>query len=117
MKLYKLTDQNGNTNGNTHWEEGMTLSLPPCDNPQLCSSDVFHAYRNINLAFQAQPVETINNFLMILQSSKRIFLIFPMKAILTTEITRHAYLPMDLNIAAHILSYRSGPEARDTIIW
>lgn len=51
MKLYKLTDQNGNTQNNTHWDVGVIHELKPCDNPQLCSGDVIHAYKNVNLAY------------------------------------------------------------------
>ena len=54
-KLYKLTDSNGNTQNNTHWEVGVTRSVTSCDNPQLCTNQVIHAYKNINLAFLLNP--------------------------------------------------------------
>ena len=56
MKLYKLTDQDGQTQGNTQWGEGVTHSLTTCPNPKLCSGDVLHAYTNINLALLLNPV-------------------------------------------------------------
>ncbi len=59
MMLFKLTDQNGYTrrgeSGETQWKEGFTLTVPSCDNPKLCSSDVIHAYTNPNLAFILNP--------------------------------------------------------------
>jgi hypothetical protein len=55
MKLYKLTDREGNTQGNTHWDVGVTHRNTKCDNPHLCSQDVFHAYTNLNLAFLLNP--------------------------------------------------------------
>ena len=56
MKLYKLTDQNGNTRGGTHWDAKVTHSLPHCGNPSLCSGDVLHAYTNPNLALLINPI-------------------------------------------------------------
>ena len=53
--LYKLTDQQGNTQGPTHWDVGTTHKHKKCTNPQLCSKDVFHAYTNINLAYLLNP--------------------------------------------------------------
>jgi hypothetical protein len=53
--LYKLTDQNGNTQNNCHWDVGMTHKNKECKNPKLCSKDVFHAYINKNLAFMLNP--------------------------------------------------------------
>jgi hypothetical protein len=51
MKLYKLTDRNGFTSGNTKWEKGTILQLPHTPHPTLCSKYVIHAYKNPNLAF------------------------------------------------------------------
>ena len=62
MKLYKLTDQKGNTKNNTHWDVGVTHKVPNCKVPMLCSDNVLHAYTNINLAFLLNPVHgDINN--------------------------------------------------------
>jgi hypothetical protein len=55
MKLYKLTDQNQETQGGTKWDVGVTHSHKKCDDPQMCSGNVFHAYRNANLAFLLNP--------------------------------------------------------------
>jgi hypothetical protein len=52
--LYKLTDQNRETRG-TKWGAGVTHRHKICDDPKLCSGDVFHAYRNVNLAFLLNP--------------------------------------------------------------
>jgi hypothetical protein len=49
--LYKLTDKNGKTQNNTQWGPGVTHRKRVCTNPELCSSNVLHAYRNVNLAF------------------------------------------------------------------
>ena len=55
--LYKLTDRNGNTHNFVHWKVGITHSIiNQCNNPRLCSEDVFHAYKNINLAFLLNPL-------------------------------------------------------------
>ena len=62
MKLYKLTDQNGNTQGLTKWAVGITHKHKRCENPQLCSGDIYHAYTNINLAYLLNPEHAnINN--------------------------------------------------------
>src|SRR3989304_6384920 len=61
MKLYKLTDQQGFTQkgliGETKWEEGFTLSLLPTKNPQLCTAQVIHAYKNLNLGLLLNPAQ------------------------------------------------------------
>lgn len=60
MKLYKLTDQDGYTrrreSGETKWMKKFTLTKKPCKDPQLCSSDVIHAYTNANLGFLLNPL-------------------------------------------------------------
>jgi len=60
MVLYKLTNERGVTRsdltGETHWREGQTLTLLPCLDPQLCSCDVIHAYRDPNSALLLNPV-------------------------------------------------------------
>jgi len=50
MLLYKLTNSEGYTRGATYWEVGVTHTLMPCQNPKLCSGDVFHAYTSPLLA-------------------------------------------------------------------
>ena len=61
MKLYKLTDQQGYTQKGlikeTKWEEGFTLSLLPTKNPQLCTAQVIHAYKNLNLGLLLNPAQ------------------------------------------------------------
>lgn len=61
MKLIKLTDHNNKTRGGTQWGENVTHKRTPCDDPQLCSSDVLHAYRDINLALLMNPVHANYN--------------------------------------------------------
>jgi len=56
MKLYKLTDENGFTKNNVKWYEGFTLTLPRKKNPQLCTADLVHAYKNINLGLLLNPI-------------------------------------------------------------
>ena len=55
MKLYKLSDEVYKTRGNTEWVLGKTNSLPECKNPKLCSKDVFHAYRSLNIGLLLNP--------------------------------------------------------------
>ncbi len=64
MKLYKLTESDNTTyNGAMEWEIGKTNFVKECKNPQLCSSDVIHAYENLNLALILNPVHAdISNF-------------------------------------------------------
>ena len=56
MKLYKLTDANGRTLGQMQWGPGVTHGVAPCDNPQLCTPDVLHAYQDADLALLMNPV-------------------------------------------------------------
>ena len=57
MKLYKLTEQDGTThNKSMSWEVGITNHVMEKDNPQMCSGDVIHAYKNKNLAFMLNPI-------------------------------------------------------------
>ena len=57
MKLFKITEQDGTTyNHSTLWGAGVTHSIKPKGNPQLCSSDVLHAYSNLNLAILLNPI-------------------------------------------------------------
>ena len=62
ITLYKLTDQKGNTQNNTHWEIGATQTMHHTENPKLCSPDVLHAYTNISLGLLINPIQAdINN--------------------------------------------------------
>jgi hypothetical protein len=57
MKLYKLTEQDGTTyNKSMSWKVGITNRVMAKDNPQMCSGDVIHAYKNKNLAFILNPI-------------------------------------------------------------
>lgn len=58
MKLYKLTDQNSQTHNKTQWgEEGITHHVKKeIKNPDLCSGDVIHAYKDIHLAYLLNPI-------------------------------------------------------------
>lgn len=53
--LYKLTNQQGKTRGGMSWFEGCINSVEPCNAPRLCSGDVLHAYRNLNLGLLLNP--------------------------------------------------------------
>ncbi len=67
MNLYKLTDENYKTFNNTKWEIGKTNSLPFCKNPPLCSYNVFHAYKNLNLGLLLNPIHAnFKNFKILL---------------------------------------------------
>ncbi len=57
MKLIKLTDREGKTHNGTSWKVGASHTVPPISNPQLCSKDVLHAYKNINLALLLNPYD------------------------------------------------------------
>ena len=58
VNLYKLTDQEGKTyRGSTQWGENITHAVVKrVENPALCSDQVVHAYRNINLGILLNPV-------------------------------------------------------------
>ena len=56
MKLYKLTDKDLQTRSNFQWQLNKKEVKPKIKNPQLCSSDVFHAYKDLNLAFLLNPI-------------------------------------------------------------
>ena len=53
-KLYKLTDENGKTRGETQWGEGVTHEALPGD-PVLCTKTVLHAYTDPVLAVFMNP--------------------------------------------------------------
>jgi enoyl-CoA hydratase/carnithine racemase len=54
MKLYKLTDENGQTYGGTQWGEGIEYSSPGTG--ELCSSGWIHAYTDPLLAVLFNPI-------------------------------------------------------------
>jgi len=54
--LYKLTNQNNETYRDFKFELGKKHTKVKIKNPELCSSDVFHAYGDINLAFLLNPI-------------------------------------------------------------
>ena len=56
MKLYKLMNNDRTTSGNQKWEIDVTVEKEQVSNPMLCSPDVLHAYRNINLAYMLNPI-------------------------------------------------------------
>jgi hypothetical protein len=56
VKLIKLTEKDGTTQNGFEWRKGKVNKVKHCDNPQLCSGDVLHAYTNINLAFLLNPI-------------------------------------------------------------
>jgi len=56
MKLYKLMNNDRTTRNNQKWEIDVTVEKEQVSNPMLCSPDVLHAYRNINLAYMLNPI-------------------------------------------------------------
>ena len=56
--LYKLTDEQGNTRNNTHWDVGTKHEVPRdlriCTHP-LCTSSYIHAYENPLVAVLMNP--------------------------------------------------------------
>ncbi len=56
MKLIKLTDEKMTTYNDMEWIVGEAYSKEPCNNPELCTSEVFHAYTNLNLALLLNPI-------------------------------------------------------------
>ena len=59
MKLFKLTDQEGYTrrgeSNQVKWADGRTVVCTSKENPQLCTNDVVHGYKNSNLALLLNP--------------------------------------------------------------
>ena len=55
MKLYKLTDEHGNTRNNMHWEIGTVHEVSGV--PVLCSDTVIHAYTSPLLAVFMNPAQ------------------------------------------------------------
>ena len=55
MKLYKLTDEHGNTRNNMHWEIGTVHEVSGV--PMLCSDTVIHAYTSPLLAVFMNPAQ------------------------------------------------------------
>ena len=55
MILYKLTDSEGNTRNDTHWDIGVSHAVA-CGEPKLCTSTVLHAYTSPLLAALMNPV-------------------------------------------------------------
>jgi hypothetical protein len=73
MKLYKLTEQDYTTyNGVMKWGEGITNKVRPCENPSMCSSDVIHAYTDLNLALLLNPIHANITNPIIFESSGKI---------------------------------------------
>jgi hypothetical protein len=57
MKLFKLVEKDYTTyNKSMTWEIGRTNSVPKTVNPLLCSSDVIHCYKNLNLGLLLNPI-------------------------------------------------------------
>jgi hypothetical protein len=55
MKIYKLTDENGRTRGNTQWGEGVTHRATG-RGTELCSDGFIHAYEHPLLAVLLNPI-------------------------------------------------------------
>jgi hypothetical protein len=56
MKLYKLTTQDNTTYDDFKYVINQKYTKPKKDNPQLCTNDIYHAYKDINLAFLLNPI-------------------------------------------------------------
>jgi hypothetical protein len=54
--LYKLTNRDGTTYNGCKWGNNVTHELPKKKNPELCSGDVIHIYKNKNLAYLLNPI-------------------------------------------------------------
>jgi hypothetical protein len=73
MKLYKLTEQDYTTyHGSMEWGKGITNKVKPCENPSMCSSDVIHAYTDLNLALLLNPIHAYINNPRIFEASGKI---------------------------------------------
>jgi hypothetical protein len=55
-ELIKLTNEKMTTYDDMKWVVGEIYTKEHCDNPELCSPDVFHAYTNLNLALLLNPI-------------------------------------------------------------
>ena len=59
MKLYKLTDEKGETQGGCQWGENVTNEIPTkIRGKVLCKSGLFHAYKNQNLGLLLNPIHS-----------------------------------------------------------
>jgi len=59
MKLFKLTDFLSKTYKNTQWGKNVTHSvLKERQGTELCSPEVIHAYKNLNLALLLNPIHS-----------------------------------------------------------
>ena len=56
MRVYKLTDRNDKTQGNTQWGRGVRHVAQDQEPRRLCTSSVIHAYRDEYLAVLMNPV-------------------------------------------------------------
>ena len=57
MKLFKFTEQDNTTyKHSTLWGENITHSKLIKENPNLCSTDVLHAYSNRHIAYLLNPI-------------------------------------------------------------
>ena len=65
MELFKLVNQNKVTYNNFQYgsKKGTKHSKPKINNPRLCSSDVFHAYKNIFYAVTLRKSKEEFNFI------------------------------------------------------
>ena len=55
MKLYKLTEKDNTTKNNMKWKIGNKNIVRKCSNPELCSGDVIHAYKDLNFGLLMNP--------------------------------------------------------------
>ena len=56
MKVYKLTDENDKTYGNTQWGKQVRHVAAEREQRELCTSSVIHAYRDRYLAALVNPI-------------------------------------------------------------
>ena len=57
MKLYKLTDENGRTQNNTQWGEGVTHTATGDPSQPLCRDAWIHAYEHPLIAVFVNPAQ------------------------------------------------------------
>jgi hypothetical protein len=60
MKLYKLTDENGQTKNHTQWGENISHSASGDSNQDLCSNGWIHAYESSLLAAADKTLDIIS---------------------------------------------------------
>ncbi len=59
MKLFKLTNSRNQTFNHTYWGENITHTIPKKNQgKKLCTMEVLHAYKSLNLALLLNPIHS-----------------------------------------------------------